>query len=217
MANNNANNKNVYRSDDKIAYDELAAYYDKADNDYSDLKRMELYRDPNKYVSNELSTIEKVLIKILNEHKLKITTPRMLVLNRFVEKNIPMTAEGLRKNLSALSPGRATVYRILKQAVEVGIAREIHYKGGVIYFESTIDPEKLTVSEGNHCHHVICKSCGKVDHVDTSSVEEGLLKLSQDINGFTSIDSHSLDFFGFCANCPPSEAMTLVPAANKHK
>lgn len=178
--------------------------------------------------------VEKLLIDALKRNNLKVTSQRMLLLDRLTQKAVPLSVPELTKSLSALSPNRTTVYRILTEAVKAKIVAEIHFKDGITRYESRIKPEEshthtytskqastragtntgktkqirstspkrlIESSDDDHCHHVVCKGCGKVDHVNTDAIEEILKKVSRKIKGFSQVNEHTLEFFGFCTYC----------------
>ncbi len=86
---------------------------------------------------------------------------------------------------------QATVYRILEIFLKNGLVRLIQFKQDFAYYE---------IGAQHHHHHIICKNCFKISDVencDLSKVEKNILKKS----GFQSIQEHSLEFFGTCAEC----------------
>ncbi len=164
-------------------------------------------RETRTIVGIHISEEDAILKLAFYKAGLKITTPRMLVLKALIKKKLPISVEDLIKSMSALSPNQATIYRILNQAVEMGIAEIIHFKDGISRYEAKLPRlirGNLSVSIKNntdHCHHVVCKGCGKITHIHIEEIEDGIQKQSVKIDGFPIINEHTLDFFGFCTKC----------------
>jgi len=104
----------------------------------------------------------------------------------FDASKYPISASDI---LSKVRANKTTIYREIASFVSSGIVKEIDFGDGVKRYES---------SRRNHHHHLICNSCKKVD--DIAIDEDYLLKGIGRNTGFR-IQSHSLEFFGLCANC----------------
>lgn len=147
---------------------------------------------------------EVALKSALKKTGLKLTKSRILILNLLIQKALPVTAEEIMKVLKLKSPDKTTVYRILKQAVSKGLVNEIHFKDGIIRYEAKIldsHDDCCHAEHSCHCHHIVCKSCGVVDHIDSHVLEDALKKASKKVKGFPVVDEHTLEFFGYCNNC----------------
>lgn len=141
---------------------------------------------------------------ILKKSGLKLTKSRILILNLLVQKALPITVEDIMKNLKSESPDKTTIYRILKQAVSKGLVNEIHFKDGIVRYEAKIldqHDDCCHVEKSCHCHHIVCKSCGIVDHIDSHLLEDAIKKVSNKVKGFSVVDEHTLEFFGYCNSC----------------
>ena len=91
---------------------------------------------------------------LLKKKGLKITTPRLAVLEIFQNsKERHLSAEDVYKE--ALSKegdlGLATVYRVLTQLSEVGLLVATNFETGKTTFE---------LNEGGHHDHLVCLRCG---------------------------------------------------------
>lgn len=85
----------------------------------------------------------------------------------------------------------ATVYRnlqVLADSRQVDVVRGVD--GEARY--------RLCQKEAHH-HHLICRSCGRVEEFTPQSLENGLVRLAADY-GYADI-SHSLEIFGTCPKC----------------
>ncbi|MGZ3713406.1 MAG: Fur family transcriptional regulator [Bdellovibrionota bacterium] len=122
---------------------------------------------------------------------LKVTIPRRAILQALILEHGPFTAEEIHKQISRRVCDLATVYRTLSSLEEAGLLRRCEFGDGSARYEMA--------GQGNaHHHHLICKSCKKVEVVDECELEE-IDRFAQK-RGFTDI-SHTLEFFGICADC----------------
>ncbi|MGB5198926.1 MAG: transcriptional repressor, partial [Sedimenticolaceae bacterium] len=90
-----------------------------------------------------------------------------------------------------------TVYRVLTQFVNAGLAERHHFEGGQAVFE---------LDRGHHHDHIVCEQCGRVEEF----LDETIEKAQQDIaakKGFSIVD-HALIIYGRCRreNCPYDDA-----------
>jgi Fur family ferric uptake transcriptional regulator len=130
---------------------------------------------------------------------LKVTLPRVKILE-ILESSASrhMTAEDVYRELLERGEeiGLATVYRVLTQFVNAGLAEKHHFEGGQAVFE---------LDRGHHHDHIVCQQCGRVEEF----VDETIERCQRDIakkKGFE-ITDHSLIIYGRCTrkNCPHAE------------
>lgn len=133
------------------------------------------------------------LLESLRESRLRVTEPRIGILEALLEGHGPFTTEQLytlvhRKTSCDL----ATIYRCLASLETAGMVKRCEFGDGTPRFE-------LSEEENHHHHHhVICRSCKKVEVLDDCELQEmDRFALKK---GFTDI-SHSLEFFGICPTC----------------
>lgn len=127
---------------------------------------------------------------------LKVTLPRVRILEILESSDARhMTAEDVYKTLLERGEeiGLATVYRVLTQFVNAGLAEKHHFEGGQAVFE---------LDRGRHHDHIVCIQCGRVEEF----VDETIERCQRDIaaaKGFE-ISDHSLIIYGHCTrkNCP---------------
>lgn len=127
---------------------------------------------------------------------LKVTLPRVKILE-ILESSAArhMTAEDVYKELLERGEeiGLATVYRVLTQFVNAGLAEKHHFEGGQAVFE---------LDRGHHHDHIVCQQCGKVEEFFDETIEkcQGAIAARK---GFE-ITDHSLIIYGRCIreNCP---------------
>ncbi|MGN6170495.1 MAG: Fur family transcriptional regulator, partial [Solirubrobacteraceae bacterium] len=73
---------------------------------------------------------------------------------------------------SGRSPGRASIYRVLDQLVEHGLAERVEVGDGQARFERQ-------QPGGEHHHHIVCEGCGRLIAFDDPGLERAIARLSQ--------------------------------------
>ena len=138
--------------------------------------------------------------KILSEHKVSITNPRILVLEALLDNKNPLTIDELQSKLKN-KVAKSTLYRVLNDLKNINILNEF------------TNPENATVVEllledDSHHHHLFCSDCGEI--IDIQMGDEFERTLSKEIKRLEkkfnfSIDDHRLELFGkctdLCENC----------------
>ena len=130
----------------------------------------------------------KEIIEQLKKQGAKITSARKLLVEIFTQNHLPLTEMELRRRLKV---NKTTVYRQLELFLKLGIVKEVEFGDGKKRFEFNLH---------NHHHHLVCTNCQKVEdifvHNDVKHVEDKIAKLKK-----FQVKSHSLEFFGLCAQC----------------
>lgn len=120
-------------------------------------------------------------------------TPQRLALLEELDKNKyrMISAEELIDKLKGDYPklNLSTVYRNL----------DLFYQAGFLHRRTEEDRSlfKLQCSEHHH-HHLTCKNCGVMIHLDYCPSEE-MKSLAKD-HGFT-LEDHTLELYGICPKC----------------
>ncbi|MDC8758391.1 ferric iron uptake transcriptional regulator [Janthinobacterium fluminis] len=133
------------------------------------------------------------ILKELRESGLKVTIPRLRILQLFQEgKGKHLSADDVYRFLltEKIDVGLATIYRVLMQFAEAGILFRRHFESGHAVFE---------LNEGTHHDHLVCTICGQVDEF----VDEGIERRQDEIaaeRGFV-LHEHALSLYGTCAVC----------------
>jgi Fur family ferric uptake transcriptional regulator len=127
---------------------------------------------------------------------LKVTLPRVKILEILESSDARhMTAEDVYKALLERGEeiGLATVYRVLTQFVNAGLAEKHHFEGGQAVFE---------LDRGHHHDHIVCQQCGHVEEFFDETIEKSQGEIASR-HGFE-ISDHSLILYGRCVrkNCP---------------
>lgn len=127
---------------------------------------------------------------------LKVTLPRVKILEILESSDARhMTAEDVYRELLERGEeiGLATVYRVLTQFVNAGLAEKHHFEGGQAVFE---------LDRGHHHDHIVCQQCGRVEEFFDPTIEECQRNIARK-KGFE-ITDHSLIIYGRCTrtDCP---------------
>ena len=138
--------------------------------------------------------------KILADHKVSITNPRILVLEALLELKGPITVDDLLAQLKD-KVAKSTLYRVLSDLKDINILHEF----------STPDSQtvvELILEDHSHHHHLFCSDCGEIIDVEMATEFEN--RLSKEIKRIEKkfnfvIEDHRLELFGkctdLCVNC----------------
>ncbi len=127
---------------------------------------------------------------ILLSHNQRVTAPRLEILSILKSNKKPMTISQIHSEMKGKKTDLATVYRTLNLFADLRIVSEIDFKDDFKRYELIFDR--------HHHHHIVCRSCGRVDNVEACVLGE-LEKMLQR-KGYTEV-THSLEFFGICEEC----------------
>ena len=138
--------------------------------------------------------------KILSEHKVSITNPRILVLEALLDNKNPLTIDELQSKLKN-KVAKSTLYRVLNDLKNINILNEFTDPNNATVVE-------LLLEEDSHHHHLFCSDCGEI--IDVEMANEFEEKLSKEIKRIEKkfnfiIEDHRLELFGkctdLCKNC----------------
>ena len=129
---------------------------------------------------------------------LKVTLPRVKVLEMLGSAEARhLTAEEVYRLLREQGEdiSLATVYRVLTQFVDVGLAERHRFEEGQAVFE---------LNRGDHHDHIICQQCGRVEEFFDATIERHQQSVAEQ-KGFV-VDDHALIIYGRCTkpDCPHS-------------
>jgi len=88
--------------------------------------------------------------------------------------------------------GIASVYRALDQLAELGLVHRIDLGEGLTRFEPA-------QPDGEHHHHLVCGSCGKVDRFDDPALERAISAVAGS-HGYA-LGHHDVVLRGACGDC----------------
>ncbi len=129
--------------------------------------------------------------KELKQAGLKVTLPRMKILDLLQQDSPHLSAEAIYRALvdSGEEVGLATVYRVLTQFEAAGLVKRHHFEGGQSVFE---------LNHGQHHDHILCLDCGRIEEFYDEDIERRQRLVAQQL-GYT-LAEHSLILYGRCAH-----------------
>ncbi len=137
------------------------------------------------------------LIEQLNNHNLRPTEARRLVLALLMENNDHPNTDQIIRSLydKGFKVSIATLYQNLEKLVEVGLLIRIKGPDGVMRFDANIQPH----------HHLICDICGKMTDIkingDTLPTHHPIdFQTGLPVEGWD-IDHIKIEYKGTCSNC----------------
>ena len=129
----------------------------------------------------------------LQQHRLKITPQRRLILDIFLLEPGHVSSEELYAKVKRrdASIGQATVYRTLKLLAGCGLAEAVSFADGITRYEPHFGAE--------HHDHLICELCGRTIEIMDPLIETRQEELAAKY-GFTLV-RHKMDLYGLCPKC----------------
>lgn len=122
-------------------------------------------------------------------------TPSRLAVAELLEKaHKPLGTPALAEALVPKELDLATLYRTLKSFEEKGL---IHH----VAIDQRFASYEWVEEEGNHHHHLVCKTCGLIEEISDCGLESLETSVLKEASQFSQITSHSLEFFGLCKGC----------------
>jgi Fur family ferric uptake transcriptional regulator len=129
----------------------------------------------------------------LREAGLRVTSPRLVVLDVLDELGTHVTAADVRRaaveRLGAVSV--QAVYDVLSALTLAGLARCIETPGHPARYESRV---------GDNHHHFVCRTCGTTIDVDCAAGEAPCLTPHALPRGFV-VDEAEVTYWGHCKDC----------------
>ncbi len=143
--------------------------------------------------TTEQSWAEATLSGLL-EKGLRHGGARRAIVEALGEQNCCLTAQEILDRLRAADRrvGIASVYRVLDLLVGEGYVQKIELGSGTCRYEP-IQPG------GEHHHHLVCDSCGKVEPFEDKSLERALDRV-EDHSGYD-VSLHDVVLHGACGDC----------------
>ena len=140
-------------------------------------------------------TVEEVCKKVreratIDGNPMKVTPQRRLIFKALEGNNQHPTAENIHNQVRAVFPdiSLATVYKTLRELVEMGEILEIKHEGESSRFDPRTDDHS----------HLVCEDCGRLE--DVSQTFPHLSISDADRHGFA-ISRNFVVFYGHCPDC----------------
>ncbi len=137
---------------------------------------------------------------------LRITQPRIAILEALIRRSLPATIEQLHADLAvsaASSCDLVTVYRCLAAFEELGLVRRCFFHNGTSLYQLNLDDAQP--------YHVVDKSDNTVAPLDADLAEElrtAIQQIEQKLleRGYTNV-SHMVEFFGRTSSAVTTERL----------
>jgi Fur family ferric uptake transcriptional regulator len=128
--------------------------------------------------------------------QLRETKNKRLIRNILQSSTHPLSVPELLVALKTLhiTINKTTVYRELESLITQDKLIELDFGEGKKRFEWNTK---------THHHHLICKKCQKVEHIDMTKLESAVdiaEKEALENNNFT-VTGHTIELFGLCGGC----------------
>lgn len=119
------------------------------------------------------------------------TGVRSAILHILKSAASPLSPKQILGLITFKKPDLATIYRNLSLMESLGIINSVDLSEGFKRYEINL-PD-------SHKHHMVCRTCGKIEDIEECGLQEIEKKIFRKI-GFK-IEKHRLEFFGVCAVC----------------
>lgn len=133
-----------------------------------------------------------VFEELLRKHGYRITSGRIALLTFLSHAKKPLAAKNIRTGMD-YKMDKVTLYRALEDFTKSKIVTKVNLQNSATYYEF--------LHKNQHHHHIVCEKCWKIEDIENcnqTNIQKKVLKSSK---GFSSITSHSLEFFGICKFC----------------
>lgn len=131
------------------------------------------------------------LADYLHSHGMRLTPQKTAVFHLLRRRNNHPTAEMIFAAIRKLYPmtSLGTVYQILEQFSEIGLARKISLAGQRKRFDGKLEPHA----------HFVCERCGRIEDIEDRFVHAFKKRFAQKFD--FRIHNHYFEFTGLCASC----------------
>lgn len=122
---------------------------------------------------------------------LRITQPRVSILNALIKRNAPASIEQLHGDLAETACDLVTVYRCLAAFESLGLVRRCYFHNGTSLYQIALTGEAV--------YHVVCRDTGDVHEVDAETMGDirTSMKRIEDAlraKGYSNV-THMVEFF----------------------
>ena len=118
----------------------------------------------------------------------RVTGSRRRVIEALVEAPAHFTVDDVLRRLPGV--GRATVFRTMRLLLDLNVVCRVLMEDGSLHYR---------LSARGHHHHLVCRSCGRVEDFATCDVSSLVGELAR--NTAYQIEGHWLEVYGRCASC----------------
>lgn len=127
--------------------------------------------------------------KILLEHGLRTTAPRVAIFETLQRTNKPLS----QVELAEMNPhiDRVSVYRTIDVFMKLGIVMSVPH-GWKQRFE-------LAEPHRPHHHHLLCTECGRVESLQSAETEQKIHDIAASHDFL--VTGHTFEITGLCPDC----------------
>jgi Fur family ferric uptake transcriptional regulator len=122
----------------------------------------------------------------------RVTDSRRRVLKALVAAPAHFTVDDVLRR--ARGVGRATVFRTMKLLQDLNVVCRVLMEDGSLHYR---------LSTRGHHHHLVCRSCGRVEDFSTCDVSSLIDQLVRSTD--YRIEGHWLEVYGRCRSCRVAE------------
>ncbi len=138
-----------------------------------------------------MSDLDLILQRLeLRGHR--ITDSRRRLLEALMAPPAHFTVDDVLRRVPEV--GRATVFRTMKLLQDLNLVCRVLMENGALHYR---------LSARGHHHHLVCRSCGRVEDFATCDVSSLVEQLSASTDYL--IEGHWLEVYGRCEGCRPGE------------
>lgn len=132
-----------------------------------------------------------VFLEKISSNGYKLTPQRRLILKVMEDKDMPMTAEDIAREIRKERPGvsLATVYRNLNLLVGINLVNKFHGGGEAALYQLA----------RRHEHHMTCLVCGRIINLPFCPLKGEINDIAGRY-GFE-IKGHYFEITGYCGDC----------------
>ena len=136
------------------------------------------------------------LIELLHRRGQRATPQRLVILRELRRRGRHATADEIRNSVRDELPGTSTptVYAALELLVDLGLVRRVDAGAGAALYDARREPHQ----------HTVCRSCGRVDDLDTE-VDTAALQQASARAGFHP-QGVEVVISGLCQECAADAA-----------
>ena len=133
-------------------------------------------------------------LEVLQRKGLRNGGARRAVIELLAQQDCCLTAQEIfdRLRASGRQVGIASVYRVLDLLTSEGLVQRIELGSGIARYEPAY-------SGGEHHHHLVCDSCGKVEAFEDRGLEQAIHRL-ESRSGYA-VAAHDVVLHGACSDC----------------
>ena len=138
-----------------------------------------------------------IALSALGEAGLRRGGARKAVVEQLARESCCVTAQEIADSLreSGSSVGIASVYRALEALDRFGLVQRVEVGEGGTRYEAV-------VPGGEHHHHVVCDSCGRISAFEDAGLERAIGRLADRLGH--RVSGHDVLIHGRCRTCEPA-------------